>query len=66
MCENFIAISTHSTGSHDTDSSFTPVFIRTESRLFTVHKHSQHITRNRYSSRWERKCRHPVREEAVV
>jgi hypothetical protein len=38
MCVKFIAISTHSTGSLDTDSTFTPVYL-----LALNHVYSQYI-----------------------
>jgi hypothetical protein len=38
MCVKFIAISTHSTGSHDTDLTFTPVCL-----LALNHVYSQYI-----------------------
>ena len=37
MCVKFIAISTHSTGSHDTDSSFTSVCLFTLNHVYSLY-----------------------------
>jgi len=37
MCVKFIAISTHSTGSHDTDSSFTSVCLFASNHVYSLY-----------------------------